>query len=291
MLVSQEIKSLNLRYLDNYLALNNPFSGGTAVFDLRELDFISPSAAVSLVAACHSLNRDGRNPEIVIDQSPACSFLQRLGFYKALKGIANITTFPADFALNDYESLYGSNPRTLEITAITKNTNLRDVLDEKVVRALRRQMGYEEFEAYDVAKAVSEIAHNVVDHNKKGMGFLTMQIYQDSDFLAIGLADFGEGILNTMKKNPKFMHLTTDKEAILEARKLGSSRLDDRTRGTGLHHLLEITYKYEGSVHIRSGKSRIKFRFDKKQAYAFPCPYMPGTQFSLIFHSVSRSLT
>ena len=61
----------------------------------------------------------------------------------------------------------------------------------------------------------------------------------------------------------------------------GTSEFEDPTRGTGLYHLLEIAYKHEGVVQIRSGEGKVRYRMDQRKGWGFHVPRMPGVQISL----------
>jgi hypothetical protein len=56
-------------------------------------------------------------------------------------------------------------------------------------------------------------------------------------------------------------------------------------KGSRLHHLLELTYKHEGSVQIRSGAAKVRYRMDKRKGWFFSVPLMPGVQVALQLRS------
>jgi anti-sigma regulatory factor (Ser/Thr protein kinase) len=167
---------------------------------------------------------------------------------------------------------------------------LSDLLD-RTVGTLRFRLKYRKYDAFDVATAVSEIAQNSFDHNSATYGLIAMQVYGRGSkrFLEIGVADYGEGILTTLKRNPKHNLLNSDLEAIREASKLGVSEHDDPTRGTGLYHLLEIAFKHGGSVQIRSGGGKVRYRMDKRMGWTFAVPAVPGVQVALTLPSKGRA--
>jgi hypothetical protein len=70
-------------------------------------------------------------------------------------------------------------------------------------------------------------------------------------------------------------------EAIRLATKLGASEHDDPTKGTGLYHLLEIIYKHEGSVQIRWGSAKVRYRMDKQAGWTFHVARMPSVRVAL----------
>ena len=79
--------------------------------------------------------------------------------------------------------------------------------------------------------------------------------------------------------------MPTDLAAIKLATRLGTSEHDDPTRGTGLYHLLEITYKHRGSVQIKSGAAKARYRMDKRQGWAFTVVPTRGVHLALTLPS------
>jgi len=275
---------------DQFLEHSNPFViGGPCVFDLRGIGFITPASLVDLTAACYALHRDGLTPKLLIDNGDVRRYLMRAAFFAALDGIVTVepALSPAWKTLFQYHQ--GQNPLLIEVTKIISGAALPQLLDQ-IVSVLRYRLKYKKYDAFDIATAVSELAQNTFDHNQDTSGFLAMQVYgkRDRRFLEIAVADYGFGIRTTLARNPKNPYLASDGEAIRLAIQRGASEHDDPTRGTGLFHLLEITYKHQGSVQIRSGTSKARFRMYKKQGWYFSGPRMPGVQVALTLPSKAR---
>jgi len=268
---------------DDLLKQQDPFGADEATLDLTDVQFVSPAALVQLAAACHALTRDGRPPVIRVVEPDVRSYLSRAGFFAVLEGVAAVD--PPMIRSHRYEALRGSNPLLIEVTKLEKGRELPDLLDA-IVTVLRERLKYRKYDAFDVATAVSEIAQNTFDHNAHTCGFVAMQVYGKGKrrFLEIGVADFGDGLAATLRRNPQHAP-RTDVDAIKLAVQLGTSEHDDPTRGTGLHHLLEITYKHEGSVQIRSGAAKVRYRMDERRGWIFVVPSMPGVQIALTLRS------
>lgn len=267
---------------DEHLRQNNPFTGGQCMFDLRGVRFISPSALAQLAAACHGLHASGQPATILIENDDVRAYLLRAGFFSALEGFATIRPEVSQIGLWLSEARRGTNPMLMELTKIESGAALPALLDQ-VVHVLRYRLRYKKYDAFDIATAVSEIAQNTFDHNQGTNGFIAMQAYgRDAKrFLEIAVADYGCGLVATLTRNPNYRAITTDLEAIHKAIELGVSEHDDPTRGTGLYHLLEITNKHQGSVEIRTGSGKVKFRGDRQIAWALRVPRMPGVQIAL----------
>ena len=275
---------------DELMARQEPFQGGSCTFDLSGVQLITPSALVQLAAVCYALHEDDQEPVIILDNPSVCTYLARAGFMATVSPVAKIE--PSSFTDYPYEYLRGSNPMLMELTKMESGAALPDLLDN-IVYVLRRKLTYLKYDAFDVVTAISEICQNTFDHNRQTCGFIAMQGYGKGSkrFLEIGVADYGEGLAETLRRNPKNPKIPSDLEAIALATKLGTSEHDDPTRGTGLYHLLEITYKHEGAVQIRSGAGKVRYRMDKKQGWAFSVPYVPGVQVALTLGTKKKKIS
>lgn len=281
------IEKLDSIKFDDLMAEHDPFGKNkNCRFDLTSVRLITPVALVSLAAVCFGLASTDSQPVIMVEDPSVRSYLLRAGFVQVLEDIATFEPNFSEFESLGYDALRGSNEMLIEVTKINTGRSLSGVLDQ-IVSVLRGRLRYRKTDAYDVATAISEIAQNTFDHNKATSGFLAMQVYgkgQDR-FLEIGVADCGEGLAKTLRRNPKHAMITSDGEAISTATRLGTSEHDDPTRGTGLYHLLEIAYRTEGSVQIRSGKAKVRYRMDRKKGWAFNVAQAPGVQIGLTLRS------
>jgi hypothetical protein len=282
------ITKLDSVTFDALLGEQDPFGSGSARFDLRTVEWISPAALTQLAAAVHKLMVIGLQPEIAIEREAVRTYLLRAGFFDVVESVARIE--PPLSATMRFGRLRGSNPMLIEVTRIERGLDLPELLD-KIVWVLRHRLKYYKYDAFDVVTGVSEICQNTFDHNQGTCGFLAMQVYGKGPkrFLEIGVADYGEGIASTLKRNPKNQRIDSDVDAIREATKLGTSEHDDPTRGTGLYHLLEIAYKHGGSIQIRSGAGKVRFRMDKRVGWTFSVPPIPGVQVAFTLPAKTRA--
>lgn len=277
---SERIEKLDAVSFDIFIAKLDPFKKDVDVFDLSGIKFISPAALVQLSAICYSLSQKGRRLKILLDDEAVCSYLARAGFVSTLKSIVKFE--PQNIEDSIYNHLRGSNPLLIEVTKIKKGAELPNLLNQ-IVTVLRHRLKYHKYDAFDIATVISEICQNTFDHNKLTCGFLAMQVYGKGTkrFLEIGVADYGDGLTKTLQRNPKNKGINSDLDAIDFAIKAGTSEHDDPTRGTGLYHLLEIAYRYEGRVQIRSGGGLARYRMDRRQGWRTPVTYLPGVQIAL----------
>ena len=285
--ISSPIQKLDSVKFDELMTEHEPFgNNGNCTFNLSGIKLITPVALVSLAAVCFGLAMIDQHPIIVVDDPSVRTYILRSGFVQVLEPIVS---FEPDFSRLEaygYNAMRGSNEMLIEVTKIENGKSLSGLLDQ-IVYVLRKKLKYRENDAYDVAMAISEVGQNTFDHNNATCGLIGMQVYGRSAnrFLEIGVADYGYGLANTLRRNPKYKTIASDNEAISIATKLLTSEHDDRTRGTGLYHLLEMAYKNEGSVQIRSGKGKVRYRMDKKKGWLFNVAQVPGVQIGLTLRS------
>lgn len=262
---------------DTLLATQRPFENSGGSFDLSGVRFVSPAALVQLAAACHVVAREGGNASILVPDPSVRSYLARAGLEGALDDVAQIQPSTS----RAYRAWHGTNPMLIEVSKIKSGAELPELLD-RIIWALQHRLRFRKSDAFDVATVVSEVCQNTFDHNDDTFGFLAMQVYGGTTkrFLEIGIADYGIGLAKSLRRNAKNPAVSDDR-AILLATRPGVSAIDDPTRGTGLHHLLQKTYRHRGSVQIRSGRAKLRFRMDKRRGWSFRVPTMPGVQIAL----------
>ncbi|MCZ7673839.1 MAG: hypothetical protein M5U34_45320 [Chloroflexi bacterium] len=187
--------------------------------------------------------------------------------------------------LDQADALRGNNPALLELTVIDSPEVIDEILD-RLINVLCDQLHYRIHDAYDLAIVFSELCQNVLDHNSVAAdGLAAMQVYngRHGRFMQFVVADRGDGIRKTLQRNQKYAGLNTDIDAIIQSIKLGASEYEDPTRGNGLYHLLELSFKHQGAVHIRSGSGKVYLRMDHRKAKGFDVPFLSGCQFSISF--------
>jgi hypothetical protein len=280
-----KISKLDSVTFDAMLEAQDPVSG-TGTIDLSDIRLVTPAGMVQLAVLCHACAAVGKTCVIAIDDESVRSYLGRAGLGAMVEDVA--TFDPPLSGTFAYEYLRGSNQMLIELTKISSGNDLPELLDQ-IVAVLRQRLRYAKNDAFDVATAVSEICQNTFDHNEEAFGFLAMQVYgQGAErFLEIGVADCGDGLAETLRRNPAHKGIASDFEAIKRSAQLGVSEHNDPTRGTGLYHLLEIAYEHEGSVQIRSGAAKVRFRFDKRKGWGFNVPHLQGVQIALTLRSKS----
>jgi anti-sigma regulatory factor (Ser/Thr protein kinase) len=275
---------------DQFLQDHKPLTDGDGRLDLTGVTLITPGALVPLAALCHAMARHGRDPLLVVDDLSVRRYLLRSGFVDEVSSVAELMPAITPAHARLYSRRHGSNPMLLEVTRVEKGSDLPALLDQ-IVWVLRYRLKYRKRDAFDVTTAISEICQNTFDHNRGTAGLIAMQVYSTSTghFLEIGVSDNGDGLAVTLRRNSKIGPIRSDFAAIQKATELGTSEHDDPTRGTGLYHLLQITYRHQGSVQIRSGNSKVRYRMDQQKGWGFTVTSTPGVHVALTLPSKSAA--
>ena len=110
----------------------------------------------------------------------------------------------------------------------------------------------------DVDAIFEELALNAAQHSDtKEFCYGVVEVSQsdqtdDEVSYVIGVSDDGIGVPNSLRKNPSYAGLTSDKDAILRATEMDVSGTEQQ-RGAGLYHVMERVKAYRGELAIISG--------------------------------------
>lgn len=249
------------------------------VIDLTEVSFITP---YGLVVLC-LLGRYARTffplVEYRLPRSPALRrYLGRMGFAGGMAGIADLAgeaAVPADRERRESEAL-------LELTRIEERADVELVLGQIAARVeaiLASELHYTPVEINRFTNVVAELGHNILDHSLN-WGYVAAQRYQDpqtgAKYAVIGVGDLGIGIKKSLAQRYEVGEWTHG-QAILNALKKNCSR--DPSRGLGLYVVEQICRRYGGSLHLKSGDTRVYIRGRRHTEY--PSAYFPGTLLSI----------
>lgn len=251
------------------------------VIDLQGLKFIDLFAMVGLVYVCQDLHETGAHRhvrlEVDIDGDGACGFLPRMGFFDVLGEFVELPEAITPEKLNLSAKRRGTNEKLLELTPIADDPSIKQIID-RLQHILLQRMDYPRYRAFDISIAVSELCHNISEHNYGCIGLAAMQEYNPDRgrSLQFIIADRGSGIGNTLRRNPKYQFLS-ERAAIRESMGLGASEYEDTTRGNGLYHLQRLVKQQGGTLDIRSGRAKIHMWNNGKLTDGY-ASFLPGTQ-------------
>lgn len=261
----------------------------SVTLDFTEIGFVDPYGMIGLILLLRFLKMSsGASPKIILPQGDVRSYLGRAAFLQEAARFADFLPPLDQVWLRNMKLLEGSTPSLLEVSLLRDSCAIPGVLNH-VENALRDQLAYKKANALDICIMLSEISHNVFDHNEAGtICYVAMQTYtdrQENKFLCVSVGDNGVGIPDTLRTNTRYAHLENDSDAIRESLKKHVSRLDEHTRGNGLYHLLELVWKHAGRMCIRSYAGGVYVRADRKEERIYRSALLPGTQFGVSFPS------
>lgn len=250
--------------------------------DLRALHFIDP---YGLVALCLMARYGDVLSSRVVFHLPRAfalrTYLGRVRFAAAVEGVELI----GPTLIVDQEREKEESEALLEITRIEKRADIETVLGhigQRVEAILAEELRYTEVEINQFKNVVAELCHNILDHSEN-WGYLTAQRYLNSrvgkKYVVIGVGDLGIGIKKSLSVRydaATWSHGT----AIVNSLKKHFSC--DPTRGLGLYIVNQICSRYNGSLHIRSGDTRVYIRGQRHWEHA--SVHFPGTQISIALY-------
>jgi hypothetical protein len=253
--------SLDFQTVDALFAEVVGVAGAKVLFDARHLRWVGPNGMVGLLAA-GSVARDRSGEAPILELSGADDverYLGRMGFFEAAKGIFAVgTSFPRRPS--------GPSDVLLEITPITKNSDVHDVVEriqEAAGAILSNTLGYPQTSVVQFSVILSEVCQNILEH--AGVpGWVAAQSYNWSKRLGrhvviISVADLGRGFRGSLsdEHSARFADRWGDVTALEAAFIHGLTRFPDSGRGQGIRQIRKQVRRWDGVISIRSGTARI----------------------------------
>ncbi len=280
--------SLDYQTYDALLAEVLEAGGEKILFDGRHLRWVGPNGVVSLLAA-GSVARDraGELPHLELaDVGDVKSYLDRMGFFQAASGVFDAGTKP-------HKRVAGDSDVLLEITPVTTNSDVHDVVDRVQRRAgaiLSNTLGYPLTSVVQFSVILSEVCQNIIEH-AEASGWVAAQSYNWSKRLGrqvvvISVSDLGRGFRGSLsdEHSARFADRWGDATALEAAFIHGLTRFPDSGRGQGIQQIRKQVRRWDGMISIRSGTARIA---DVPEWYDSPpleegLADFPGTQINII---------
>jgi hypothetical protein len=206
------------------------------VLDARKLTFVSPLDLSAMVALAHSAAARGIKTTLIAPEDPdvAC-YLERMNV------VANL---PPGSSVSGVIPVQGRVDRTaflVEVLPVSSGTvkGLEDHVGQVVLGHLDAPAGRLAF------GSIGELIDNAVSHGASELGaFAAAQAYTGRTTgrrgVEFAICDTGIGILEHLRRNPRYHDLRTDRAALVQAMRPGVTGTDDR-RGNGLADLFNIT--------------------------------------------------
>lgn len=233
---------------------------GPVLFDARRLSWIDPNGMLLLLAAGKVAARSGTLPRISLPaQQEVTEYLDRMGFHHAAAGIfqSGVRRRRRSHSVSDV---------LLEITPVTTNSDVHDVVDRVQSRAgaiLSNTLHYPPSAVVRFSVILSEVCQNVIEH-AEAPGWVAAQAYNWKKRLGrhvavIAVSDLGCGFRASLEAEhaARFGDRWGDATALEAAFLLGLTRFADTGRGQGIQQIRKQVGRWHGILSIRSGTARI----------------------------------
>lgn len=231
------------------------------LFDLSKTQFISPFGIVLLAGTILECLGEGKRGKYrrPVKQSTR-KFLSGIGFNNFIRvpGESQIIESP-NVQLKRLDSIdYFLTDKILEVFSF--NIQMSDGVKGSLKLSL------------------NELMTNAFDHSESERGcYVCVQSYKRAKKIRLCIADFGIGILASLRKVHTLRGLNSDYESILLAvQELVTSRIG-KPAGYGLSHINRFIEINEGKMHILSGEGKVLWDYTgirklkgKKQTMHYP---------------------
>lgn len=234
---------------------------GPVLFDARRLRWIDPNGMLGILAAGRVAAEAGSAPRISMPDRPdVASYLDRMGFHQAAREVFEFG------AGSKWRRRARASDVLLEITPVTKNSDVHEVVDRVQSRAgsiLSNTLGYPSSAVVQFSVILSEVCQNIIEHAERP-GWVAAQSYNWQQRLGrhvcvIAVADIGRGFRASLENEhaSRFGERWSDVTALEAAFLMGLTRFPDTGRGQGIQQIRKQIGRWDGLLSIRSGTARI----------------------------------
>lgn len=225
------------------------------VIDLSAVTFVRPAGVVALLGLMQKISESGLTFQLGLPENQAVvGYLSQIAFLDAAKQITEIT--------GDQAAIDAVTPRITMLAPVRQFESPGDVEDiaNQMVDVFQNPLhGFSGALLEACSTVVVELANNVVEHSR-ARGWVLAQRYrrQEGDVIEIAIADMGQGVRASLRRNREYMNVADDSDALRVAVREGASRLRDPHRGYGLHHVTREIGDYpHRRLVLASGRGRL----------------------------------
>jgi hypothetical protein len=231
------------------------------LLDARHVRWVDPNGMLALLSAgAVARERQGEPVRLQMPDHPEVpGYMARMGFFRAGQEIFELDRRAPRRA-------EGSSEVLLEITPITTNSDVHDVVDRLQSRAgtiLSRTLGYPPTAVVQFSVILSEVCQNIIEH-AEAPGWVAAQSYNwqkrlGRHVLVISVSDLGRGFRGSLadEHSARFGDRWSDATALEAAFIHGLTRFPDSGRGQGIQQIRKQVRRWDGTISIRSGTARI----------------------------------
>lgn len=231
------------------------------LFDLSKTEFITPFGIILLagtILECLAQNKKGR--------------YRRPNKYSTRKFLSGI-------GFNDFIRVPDENKVIESPNIQLKRIDTVDYfLTDKILEVFGYSIQMSDGVVGSLKLALNELMTNAFDHSESPRGcYVCVQSYEGVKKIRLCIADFGIGILASLKKVPEYKELSSHHKSIIMAVKEEVTSRIGKTAGYGLSHIKRFIEVNEGKMYILSGKGKILWDYtglkkirEKKQTMHYP---------------------
>lgn len=217
----------------------------TIIFDLSKTEFITPFGIILVagtISECLSSGKKARYQGP--NKTAAKKFLSGIGFNNFFK------------LANGGHKIESPNVQLRRLGSVDYS------LTDQILAVFSYSLNMSEGVKGSLKMALNELMINVFDHSESPKGcYVCAQSYEQAQKIRLCIADFGIGILASLRKNKEFAGLHSDYEAIMTAVKEGVTSRSTRFAGYGLTHINRFIKVNEGKMYILSGNGKAAWDF------------------------------
>ena len=226
--------------------------GKPICFDLRRLDWATPSLMTFICACSRALEAQGTSMLLDIDENCAVfPYLQRMDFFEAC-GIPTVERFRR----------HAPGTRFVELQRVSSISS-GGLSHEKLAHASAVAVAGDEDYLNTVGfleYCVGELLNNLRQHAGAD-GFVCAQFYEKMDLVRLSVCDAGVGIRASLQRNPRFLSLDDDERALelaIQPNVTGNPPSaapysNTQNTGNGLYFLAQLVRKSKGRMWLCSG--------------------------------------
>jgi hypothetical protein len=261
------------------------------LLDAQHVRWADPYGMVGLLAVGTIAVRSAEPPLLRLPENPdVVSYLARMNFFEHARGVFEV------HGSHRRAHTDGPSEVLLEITAINSHADVHAVVDlvnERGMTILTRQLHYPVREAFQFSVILSEVCQNIIEH-AEAPGWVATQTYNWTKRLGrkvvvIAVMDLGIGFRGSLAPAHAARypgeHATFGDAAALEAAFMhGQTRFHDPGRGQGIQQIRKLVGRWGGRISIRSGSARIADvpDWDESQVLEKDLPVLPGAQIGIV---------
>ena len=228
----------------------NDFDWDSVRIDLSRSGFVRPAAVLWCTVYSLLVIRKGITCELLAPSKPKiAAYLNDLGMFAVLRD-AGVRV--------DYSDVRntGRSQLVLPITLLRSISEVEDLENSLIENLEQRNLSSTNLHI-DVAVAFAELGNNAVEHAQSPIdayGLIQYYGFQQGHRFVCAIADGGIGVRASLQKNLEHKkQAMTDWRAIEYAIQENTSGTSDRTRGMGLHHIVNDILPPNRELNISSG--------------------------------------